>query len=371
MNKGPLRVIAIVLADILIAALLVGGWWVSWKAGVYIAARKYEQQQALKEQQAAEEAARAAEEAAEQGVQEDTPAEEIENDEETELTETETPEEEVPDNRTEWQIKFADKFTDEVVVTDTSYTSPDVSITITSGTYGEGSNVTVYYVADIYISNINCFQSYFARNQTYPSRTDLMPRMVKECESVLAINGDYAGMNFGGIVLRNGTSYINSPNGSDSLILFSDGTMETILSNDYDGSQYEEGEVYQIWTFGPSMLDENGVPLSSDELNMPSYIAGTNPRTGIGYYEPGHYCFVVADGRQTGYSKGLLMPEFAEIFQSLGCRIAYNLDGGGSSMMMLGENFVNRSSTNGERDVPDIIIIKDVPAVQDEAEEQP
>ena len=31
---------------------------------------------------------------------------------------------------------------------------------------------------------------------------------------------------------------------------------------------------------------------------LPGDISGGNPRSCIGYYEPGHYCFVIVDGRQ-------------------------------------------------------------------------
>ena len=34
------------------------------------------------------------------------------------------------DNRTQWQIKYADKFTDDIVITENSYTSPNISIHI-------------------------------------------------------------------------------------------------------------------------------------------------------------------------------------------------------------------------------------------------
>ncbi len=35
-----------------------------------------------------------------------------------------------------------------------------------------------------------------------------------------------------------------------------------------------------------------------------STLGKANPRTAVGNYEPGHYCFLVVDGRQPGYSDG-------------------------------------------------------------------
>ena len=72
---------------------------------------------------------------------------------------TPEPTPEVIDNRTEWQKKFEEHFTDEVIVTENSYTSPNVSITMSTITIDDPSP-TVCYVADIYIAQIENFQTY-------------------------------------------------------------------------------------------------------------------------------------------------------------------------------------------------------------------
>ena len=69
---------------------------------------------------------------------------------------------------------------------------------------------------------------------------------------------------------------------------------------------------------------------------------------------------MVVDGRQNGYSAGIQMGELASIMESLGCTQAYNLDGGGSSMMYLNGEMANKPSTEGDRDIPDIILITDI-----------
>ena len=91
----------------------------------------------------------------------------------------------------------------------------------------------------------------------------------------------------------------------------------------FDVQQVMQDGAYQSWTFGPNLLDENGKALSS--FNTWDYIRQTHPRSAIGYYEPGHYCFVVVDGRQSGYSRGMTLPELARVFEDLGCSAAYNL----------------------------------------------
>jgi exopolysaccharide biosynthesis protein len=88
-------------------------------------------------------------------------------------------------------------------------------------------------------------------------------------------------------------------------------------------------------------------------------IQGTNPRTGIGILSNNHFVFVVVDGRDPGYSRGVTLAEFAQIFKDLGCTTAYNLDGGGSSTMyFMGEVVNNPSQKHGERAVSDILYVK-------------
>jgi exopolysaccharide biosynthesis protein len=72
----------------------------------------------------------------------------------------------------------------------------------------------------------------------------------------------------------------------------------------------------------------------------------------------------VVDGRQPGYSEGVSLQELAELMQLFGCWDALNLDGGGSTIMLLGEDpdqlqIMNRpSDKNGPRPVPVMLGIR-------------
>jgi hypothetical protein len=66
---------------------------------------------------------------------------------------------------------------------------------------------------------------------------------------------------------------------------------------------------------------------------------GINPRTALGLDATGRYLFlVVVDGRQPGYSEGMSMYELASYMHGLGCTRAINLDGGGSSIMIVADD---------------------------------
>ncbi len=61
---------------------------------------------------------------------------------------------------------------------------------------------------------------------------------------------------------------------------------------------------------------------------------------------------VVVDGRQPDYSVGMTLPELAALFEALGVEEAINLDGGGSSVMVVDGAKVSRpSDAAGERPV--------------------
>lgn len=61
-----------------------------------------------------------------------------------------------------------------------------------------------------------------------------------------------------------------------------------------------------------------------------------NPRSAIGYTPSGHLVFFVCEGRnKTPSTPGLTLKEVADLLMELGCTEAINLDGGGSSCMLI------------------------------------
>ena len=74
------------------------------------------------------------------------------------------------------------------------------------------------------------------------------------------------------------------------------------------------------------------------------------------------------DGRQNGYSRGLDMTQFAQLFTDLGCKAAYNLDGGQSSVMTFNQSIYNHPYLGG-RDSGDILLIRELPEQSGEGED--
>ncbi len=265
-----------------------------------------------------------------------------------EAADTETPEPTPTSDGTAWGYKFPGVFTDgEVVQTENSYKSGNISVDIEK-VQQEGAT---YYVADIYIKDYEYFRTAFGRENTfgYIDPTDEIARYVG---GVIAINGDFCTKNEG-VVVRDGVMHRDKMHDSDLLALNYDGTMQTFSPEEFDLAKIEAEGVWQVWTFGPMLL-KDGQPMT----RFNSSVVDRNPRSAVGYYEPGHYCFVVVDGRQPGYSMGMTMEELSQLFYDMGCTVAYNMDGGKSAEMAFMGELVNQPYDGG-RATSDILYIAD------------
>ncbi len=232
-----------------------------------------------------------------------------------------------------------------VIATDTSYGSDSVSVTVTT-VVRDG---VTYHVEDVYLRDATLLRTAFAQDTYGRSITDWTLSMATAHGAIAAVNGDYYGASGGGVVIRNGHLYAGEAQG-DVCVLYADGTMEVIRAEEFDADAVMAAGAWQAWDFGPALL-QDGQALTQ----FRSRISGDNPRTAIGYYEPGHYCFVVVDGRQQD-SAGMSLDELAELFEELGCTEAYNLDGGKSSAMVF-EGYLVSDPADGGRRVSDIVFI--------------
>ncbi len=264
-----------------------------------------------------------------------------------------TPEPTEPDNRTPWQIRFEEHFTDEVISTENAYSSPNVSVSIDTCVVDSERGQVVYYVVDIYVASLDCFKTYVAHNDLWHYSTEMAKLMDKASGAIVALSGDYYAIQDNSFTMRNGELYSKKNPTCDICVLYSDGTMKTYPYQGYTKDEVLANDPVQIWNFGPRLLDEHGQALT--EFNISPILLGWHPRSALGYYEPGHYCFVTVDGRDNDHSAGMTMQMMANLFESLGCASAYNLDGGASSVLTF--NDANYSRPVGERPLSDMIIV--------------
>lgn len=251
-----------------------------------------------------------------------------------------------------FRIKFADKFIEgKVQKTKTTYVSENLNIAIYKRRSEELS--TTYYVVDIYVADISCFMTAFAQDKFGIGYTDWPKQIAKNYKSVITMNGDQCGMRKTGVVIRNGQLYRNKKVTNDVCVLYWDGTVKTFAPGDFNANWEMSNGAYQAWNFGPRLLDEDG----NAKTKFNSTTASQNPRSALGYFEPGHYCFVAVDGR-SDESDGITLKNLASLMKNLGCQQAYNLDGGRTSMLYAGDTLVNQPAEGG-RKATDVLMIVD------------
>ncbi len=249
----------------------------------------------------------------------------------------------------------AEQATTAPISADTEYHDDQIDIVLTTMRV---ENTTVY-VADVQIADISLLKTALAGNTYARNLTETTSVQAANAGAILAINGDYYGAQERGYVLRNGMLYrASSQSGTDALVIGADGNFRIITEGETSADTLVREGAWQVLTFGPALINGGQVTVSSsDEVGR---AMTSNPRTAIGQISEGHYLLVVSDGR-TKESTGLSLRQLAELMQSLGAQIAYNLDGGGSSTMVFQGRVVNNPTTNGrsirERSVSDIVYI--------------
>ena len=250
----------------------------------------------------------------------------------------------------------------ETTYDDWNYRSDTLTISINQVISGSGSDTVTYYVADIRISDATQLQKAFADDQFGRNITADTSDIAAAHNAILAINGDYYGFRTDGIVIQNGVIYRDDGTRT-GLAFYLDGTMQVYDETTTTAQELLNAGVWNTLSFGPALIDDGEF---TDELNTKLVdtnignhpISGNQPRTGVGIIDENHYVFIVVDGRSKGYSRGVSMQEFAQIFKDLDCTEAYNSDGGGSSTMVFMGRLVNLpQGRSNERATSDILFV--------------
>ena len=242
----------------------------------------------------------------------------------------------------------------------TSYESDTIRITIDRWCYAFNRTSLRFFVANVYVNDPAQLHTAFAGEQYSKDNAEATSAIAERHDAILAINGDYYNYkDKNGLIIRNGVLYRDESSTRDQLLVMSDGTFVALPRGTYtagEGQKYIDEGVVQSFSFGPLLVNDG------EAVELPSkYIISTKdtirePRTAIGQVDANHYVVIVADGRRDGWSdKGMTLQELQKVFVEQGCKVAYNLDGGGSATMIMGGERVNKTSGSRERDVSDIV----------------
>jgi hypothetical protein len=150
-------------------------------------------------------------------------------------------------------------------------------------------------------------------------------------------------------------------------VLSGHGTTQSFLGNVLEGDTItlrlgtspNLGKITGLIGGGPRLINNGVRPSNFDGLEGfgTSHVNSKHPRTAIGFSEDSTKLFLlVVDGRQS-FSVGMTCAELADYMLSIGCYHAVNLDGGGSSTIVVRNQIANSSSDGSERSVGNAILI--------------
>lgn len=109
----------------------------------------------------------------------------------------------------------------------------------------------------------------------------------------------------------------------------------------------------------PMLLKANTVNITDAAELIDINNTTSRPRSGIGYNANGIVLIVAVEGDNPSTYSGINLANFAALLKSLSCTDAINLDGGGSTSMVIGGSRTVRPGDNGvERPVVSAVIIK-------------
>jgi exopolysaccharide biosynthesis protein len=105
-------------------------------------------------------------------------------------------------------------------------------------------------------------------------------------------------------------------------------------------------DVQQAVGGGPWLVRDGRPAVDGDaeSFDEREFVAARHPRTAVGATSAGELLLVNVDGRNAGVSRGATLPEMADILIRYGAARAINLDGGGSTTMVVNGAYVNRPS---------------------------
>ncbi len=236
----------------------------------------------------------------------------------------------------------------------------------------EGSEVP-YHLLEFKLKSLTNLRSRVAVNEEgeYGQNiTQKMEDMVKDAKEesgkdVLgAISGDFSiswSNHRNGYAVRNGTVYKTDRRGGSNpidLVFKKDKTVELLSERDYQMDAFP-GEIsekyYQIFAFGPVLVDNYEIAIEEDaEINGNTWV--NNQRAAVGVIDWNHFFFLGTEAISRSPDpplRSFKLHELAKLFKELGCKYAYNLDGGYSS----GAAYNNEVVFKPNRSIGDIFYV--------------
>lgn len=203
-------------------------------------------------------------------------------------------------------------------------------------------------------------------NDNYDKRSYVSAEsMAKHVNSIAAVNGDFFKYHYNvGYVIRQGEAYRDKLNGKRDLLLIDEnGDFHAVMAATSEAArQFMEAkdgweQIINTFTLGP-VLVQGGEARIIEETSVADsgefQWCYAQQRVAIVQVAELEYAIVETYGKTDG-KMGMTLQEFADYIAWLfpDCRMAYNLDGGGSTNVVIGKERIEK--TPGHRDISDIL----------------
>ncbi len=141
----------------------------------------------------------------------------------------------------------------------------------------------------------------------------------------------------------------------------------TMAKNKLKRNKRKLNRKFKLWNVetaiggGPVLIQDGKINITNNEelLFAGKALNDKHPRTAMGYTANGKLIILVIQGRFPAKAEGANLLQEATILHQLGCVEALNLDGGGSSCMLVnGKETITPSDKTGQRAVPAVFIIR-------------
>lgn len=223
----------------------------------------------------------------------------------------------------------------------------------------EKNRIARYFTAEIVTpEGTQPFKTYpFCENRTvnrdaYKAKQSDIAR---QHNLVLAFGADYYIYRTGrpgvrvGVEIRDGQILFDDPSSKpkltfpplDMMALYPDGDMKVFTQREVSAEELLLSGASDVFSFGPWLIRDGELNESYDNFGY-----NPNPRMALGIVEPGHYYLLVSEGR-INVSRGLKCKESGYILNELGCKTAFNLDGGWTTSIIFMGSQLNQLDNNG------------------------
>ncbi|NOT51452.1 MAG: hypothetical protein HOP10_09270 [Chitinophagaceae bacterium] len=131
-------------------------------------------------------------------------------------------------------------------------------------------------------------------------------------------------------------------------------------TTDFDPNNFANWKMKTAVGGGPVLVQAGQIRITNEEEKRftGKSLYDKHPRTAMGYTKDGKLIILVVEGRNKD-AGGATLTQEAQIFKDLGCWEALNLDGGGSSCLLVnGKETIKVSDATGQRPVPAVFLIK-------------